>query len=378
MNNQSSCIYSINSKQLNKISNYKEKWLNIAQESEAASPEELRHAIYYLYQAIGLDFPKFRTFISPQILQHALENEDFRRRTLFKFFVEILLSIYAVAIFIWFNIFLIVLPCVIFTSIKSVFFSTFIFAMAFMILDTDSKEIHPHRFRRLSRFIDLIKNWSFIIYLVTVVPINLLISEYSWNSGNFTLTIYYTVGIISSYWAIKFDTNKNLFANRWKTLLEKQIQDSLDSEMYQQAWKLFKDDWAKSWETVGKIIAAEEDIKFPSDQYNLWRWIQWFAWADFCITELECNCDHQLWQSLHIVMTSCSTIIAEPHICYISDRPLHIHIDDQTRLHAKDKPAVSFADNNHLYYLHGILRYEQPPQSSEPQMSHPEPSPLQY
>jgi hypothetical protein len=75
MNTQLNHFSEITCEQLNRNLGYKLKWLSIAQESEAASSEELRHAIYYLYQKLSLDLPKIHTFVSPKTLRYAIERK---------------------------------------------------------------------------------------------------------------------------------------------------------------------------------------------------------------------------------------------------------------------------------------------------------------
>jgi hypothetical protein len=359
MDNESSCIYSISSEQLNKISTYKEKWLSIAQESEAASPEELRHAIYYLYQLIDLDLPKIHIFDSPQLLQQTLKNKHFYRRVLLKRFIKILRPFYTTIMLVWLYAYVTILPHAIFISIKIVLssFISFYYVFGFILITMITERIlfrfFSRQFRMFSRWFDLYGGWFFIACLSIITCINLLIAEYSWESGSFFFTKFYIFGIVLSYLVIEIPKDKNLFTDYWKSLLNTQIETSLCPQAYQQALEALKGDWATPWEKLGKTVTAEEAPGFPSNQCDMWQWIRWFAWADFCITELGCDCDHRLWQSLKIIITSCSTITADRHACYISDRPLHIHIDAQHRLHAKDKPAVSFADNTHFYYRHG-------------------------
>jgi internalin A len=50
----------------------------------------------------------------------------------------------------------------------------------------------------------------------------------------------------------------------------------------------------------------------------------------------------------------CGWILPFEKICIICDRPLHIRLDAENRLHAEGEPAIAFADGYSLYFHHGV------------------------
>jgi hypothetical protein len=329
--------------------------LSIAQESEAASSEELRHAIYYLYQKLSLDLPKIHTFVSPKTLRYAIE-----RKRPYKKITEITLIAYEFFMVCWFIFYLLSVPYAALVAIILLFFSSplpeFLLSALVLILwiwaiaKISAGKVGRENFKA---WLTKLEGWLYLICITAAPPLCLFTAERHWGSNNFIFTGFYMAGLLSFCLNVRYFLNQISFPDCWRNLLEQQIKIKLSPQAYQQSAEVFEGNWAYHLETIGKIIAFEEDPNLLKNQYNVWRWIRWFAWADFCITELECECDRRLWQSLQIIMTSCSTITTDRHTCYISDRPLYIHVDDQYRLHAKDKPAVSFADNTHFYYRHG-------------------------
>jgi hypothetical protein len=349
MDNESSCIYSISSEQLNKISTYKEKWLSIAQESEAASPEELRHAIYYLYQAIGLKLPKIHIFDSPCILKSTVYKKTYNGDSPIDRFVKLFLTTYLIIIASWIIFHFIISPFITTATIAILTILVYLIFIYCIIESAARKKATTLFFQKPKNYLKSPIVWGFVVYFTTIVSANPLIKIYDLEGIVSTSAILWGIGLLLAYWLIKTCMNKIRVAHQGKYLLDKQIQFSLCPSIRQQISTAFEG----GWETIRKTIIGEEYIDLQSDQDDIWSYIRWYSWADFCITELECDCDRRLWQSLKIIITSCSTIIADRHACYISDRPLYVHVDDQHRLHAKDKPAVSFADNTHFYYRHG-------------------------
>ena len=59
----------------------------------------------------------------------------------------------------------------------------------------------------------------------------------------------------------------------------------------------------------------------------------------------------KLWSDL---AKSCSWFWCYENYCFVSDRPKTLHFDDQWRLHAEDKPAMTWMDGWELYYWKGI------------------------
>lgn len=85
-----------------------------------------------------------------------------------------------------------------------------------------------------------------------------------------------------------------------------------------------------------------------------YRFLIWLLWI-FLITEFNCD-PHNLdeWLVSQSIIKDCGWILPYENLCIICDRPLHLHLDNENRLHAEGKPAIQFADGYALYSYHGV------------------------
>lgn len=75
---------------------------------------------------------------------------------------------------------------------------------------------------------------------------------------------------------------------------------------------------------------------------------------DFSISVLNCHHDEKKWQAFQLLVKNCGWLLGFEKICIVCDRPTKLSLDNQNRLHAEGKPAISFADGYSLYSYHGV------------------------
>lgn len=80
---------------------------------------------------------------------------------------------------------------------------------------------------------------------------------------------------------------------------------------------------------------------------------QWLSFYDFFRTELNLkNLDKVL--ALNEVAKTCGWVYCAREIAIVMDRPLHVKMDDQNRLHCENGPAILYGDGCKVYAWHGV------------------------
>jgi hypothetical protein len=74
---------------------------------------------------------------------------------------------------------------------------------------------------------------------------------------------------------------------------------------------------------------------------------------DFCISELHCVPDEQLWQLLTAFVNDLGWTFFFQDFCLACDRPHTIFVDDQNRPHSTHGAAVQFSDGFNIFADHG-------------------------
>lgn len=59
-------------------------------------------------------------------------------------------------------------------------------------------------------------------------------------------------------------------------------------------------------------------------------------------------------RGLFLLAETCGWIYPGEKVCLVSERPVEIHRDENGRLHATDRAALSFSDGTGLYMVHGV------------------------
>ena len=84
------------------------------------------------------------------------------------------------------------------------------------------------------------------------------------------------------------------------------------------------------------------------------------AALDFCVSELKCDDDSEIWQTFQSIVNNCWWIASYQELCVVCDRPSILTFDEQHKLHGEDKPAIQFVDGYSVYACHGerISKFE--------------------
>jgi hypothetical protein len=78
------------------------------------------------------------------------------------------------------------------------------------------------------------------------------------------------------------------------------------------------------------------------------------ARVDFAYAVLNCVPNEKKWAAFQDMVKYSGWINMLEKVCIICDRPIHLHFDNQNRLHAEGEAAIQFADGYSLYSYHGV------------------------
>ncbi|MBV6627973.1 MAG: hypothetical protein KI793_34495 [Rivularia sp. (in: Bacteria)] len=80
---------------------------------------------------------------------------------------------------------------------------------------------------------------------------------------------------------------------------------------------------------------------------------RYMAQLDFCVSELKCDRDSEIWRTFKAIANNCWWIASYQELCVVCDRPCVLTFDEQHKLHGEDKPAIQFVDGYSIYASHG-------------------------
>lgn len=75
---------------------------------------------------------------------------------------------------------------------------------------------------------------------------------------------------------------------------------------------------------------------------------------DFCISELDCQCDRVKWEAYKRLAETCGWTFMLEKACLVCDRPIELCFDSDRRFHAEGQPAIEFADGYQIYAFQGV------------------------
>ena len=78
------------------------------------------------------------------------------------------------------------------------------------------------------------------------------------------------------------------------------------------------------------------------------------ALLNYCFGVLDCPFDWEKWQALRSLSTECGSILMFEQACIVCDRPTHLAVDPEKRLHAEGEPALAYADGHQMYSYQGV------------------------
>ncbi|MEG3979864.1 leucine-rich repeat domain-containing protein, partial [Microcoleus sp. T3B2] len=115
------------------------------------------------------------------------------------------------------------------------------------------------------------------------------------------------------------------------------------------------DEYKRSEPTIGNVFPNHLlFLKSPENPTILFKEIYLTQWY---ISSLGVNISQKTQEIHHcqkLLFEHCGWIFPFEKICAVCDRPRHLRVDSQNRLHAEGEPAIEFADGWNFYYYHGV------------------------
>lgn len=168
---------------------------------------------------------------------------------------------------------------------------------------------------------------------------------------------------------IKNQLNKTVWKYLWFELcgeLEKIIVDNIENVLwYFLEEKIEKNLNTNKQEYLDSLLWIEYKLvpknKFDPESEFVYNCLSSNVWSscgsyfDFCISVLNCNHSHKLWEIYKMFCRNCGWIFPYEKICFVSAPPQSICLDEQQLLHADNSPAIYFLDGLSLFANHGII-----------------------
>jgi len=137
--------------------------------------------------------------------------------------------------------------------------------------------------------------------------------------------------------------------------INKQLGLSLSNSLFNlfNLWELNDIEYEISYQIERKNL-SNTILYFQDGSARLGILPRHYGLFEFFISIVKCNCDQEKWTILQNLCKYCDRVFIGEKICIICDRPLHLHFDNQNRLHAEGEPAIEYADGFGLYSYHGV------------------------
>jgi hypothetical protein len=138
--------------------------------------------------------------------------------------------------------------------------------------------------------------------------------------------------------------------------LRSQLGSQLGSQLESQLWSQLE---SQLWSQLGSQLEsdAKNDMTYWSGMFS-WYYPDWLAWIDFparTFPEFKYNeKQYKQWQEWIALAKAVHGFLPFDGICFVSDRPNAVHVDEQGRLHCENGPAVLYADTYSYYSWHGV------------------------
>lgn len=160
------------------------------------------------------------------------------------------------------------------------------------------------------------------------------------------------------------DAAYNIMHYKFSRHISSELEDEFWKELVGQLWdehrsKLGSELDNQLWEElVEQVDNGGIEIALCEFGYCIQpeEWASACSYIDFCFSVLNLNCVHELakWSVVQSLVNYCGRIYAYEEIAFVCDRPRILSFDNQQRLHAEGKAAISFADGFSVYAYHGV------------------------
>ncbi|MGB3653701.1 MAG: DUF6745 domain-containing protein [Rivularia sp. (in: cyanobacteria)] len=156
----------------------------------------------------------------------------------------------------------------------------------------------------------------------------------------------------------------DMFDRLWEKLIDYLIvpaDDKCDRQIWLQTDRIHKiitDDFIESRVPGEPFLWIPDEFEPGTVQPD--TICRYMAWWDFCVSELKCDRDSEIWQTFQEIVNNCGWIASYQELCVVCDRPSILTFDNQHKLHGEDQPAIQFVDGYSVYASHGerISKFE--------------------
>lgn len=119
-----------------------------------------------------------------------------------------------------------------------------------------------------------------------------------------------------------------------------------DKEKSSPIWKSAKPNQKRRLEGLWFLLANESLIT-PDGLCSL------CCRLDFCISELKCIREEDIWQILTEFIDNCGWTFFYQDFCFTCERPSKIILDDKNRPHSENEAAIQYLDGFSIFVEHG-------------------------
>jgi hypothetical protein len=372
--------------QIELFKTYQKKWLNIAQSTKSVNQEQVEFAISVLYRKLDLPRPQIHFFQGPTSFAKAkiyrTKQEQWRSNIL-KNSLVIMMPLCIVwmttGIGLLFNPLLYeVLPII--GLLASIFFVSYCLQWFVYVRWGGNSLLYTLMARSLG--------WTLIICISIGPLVTFILYPERFNEGWVLASVILTVLLfLGSYFTEKYRLSflKNRF---WEILYKNLTQLNLENILLIQQlyFLLSQDDIAAGFHgihgrrgltqrpqifyrrpnsyssTLERVYVRDGGLTSEASFFGSYNehflaidQSNQHALTDFCIQELDCNYDHELWEASQTLIQECGFLLLLSKSCYVCDRPFRLEMDAEQRLHSVAGPAIEFADSTCVYAYQGII-----------------------
>jgi hypothetical protein len=140
-------------------------------------------------------------------------------------------------------------------------------------------------------------------------------------------------------------------------ILYDKLADKEGARRFESIW-IFLENWLKTELHQNLADYPEVYTNFCGDFMDFDNeWLIYPGLFDFCINELNCDCNLKEWKIYEKVLTECGCwFLPGGRHWLVCDRPCKILFDEENNLHAEGEPAIEYSDGFALYAEHGIIQ----------------------
>ena len=83
-------------------------------------------------------------------------------------------------------------------------------------------------------------------------------------------------------------------------------------------------------------------------------WGSYCGYLDFFYSVMEYDLPQKFWYVLQYFVKHCGWVLPFKNVAIVCDRPTHLLVDNENRIHAEGEPAIQYSDGFRVYARHGV------------------------